>query len=290
MPSKSDILLFGGSGRLGKAVLAEAALRGSVVAAPSSTDCDITDSTVVEELARSLRPSILLNCAGFADVDRAECQKNRCWELNVFGAENIAAAAAAIGSPVVYMSTDFVFDGGETVPYVEDDIPNPLAVYARSKLAGEQATLRLSSMAFVVRTSALFGSDERDFVATIKRTAADQGWVEVVEDITTSPTHVADVARNLMHLVHTSRYGVYHMVSKGACSWFEFASELIALSKLQVDVRPVAYDQMGRLAARPFYSVLDNRNLRKAGLDMMPHWKESLRREVESRRRLASRS
>ena len=201
MAKRTDILLFGGSGRLGEAVVLEAKRQGMAVLAPPSAESDVRNKRSVAALAESALPSVVMNCAGYVDVDGAEREPDRCWAVNVAGAVNVAAAAAHLEIPVVYLSTDFVFDGTKQAPYDEDDVPGPISEYGKSKLEGERATAELSAMSFIVRTSALFGTGDRDFVATVMRMASERGRVDIVDDITTSPTHVADVARNLLRLI-----------------------------------------------------------------------------------------
>ena len=175
---------------------------------------------------------------------------------NGAGAGNVAAAAAEVGAPVVYVSTDYVFDGGKDSPYVEVDQPAPLSAYGRTKLAGEEATAAANQRHFVVRSSWLFGIGGRNFVETMLQLAADHGEVLVVRDQVGSPTYTWHLASGLVRLIEGTAWGIHHMAAGGQCSWYEFAREIFDQAKVECRVLSATTEMLGRPAPRPPYSAL----------------------------------
>ena len=210
-------------------------------------------------------PNLVLHTAAWTDVDGAEDDPQGAAALNVGGAAN----AAALGAPLVYFSTDFVFDGHKREPYVESDGPNPLSVYARTKLQGEGAA---GENAWIVRSSWLFGPTGHNFVRTILRVAAERDEITVVDDQRGCPTYVGHLATAVRELVELPR-GVWHLAADGDCTWFGFAREIVAAAGLSCVVRPITTEQLDRPALRPAYSVLRSE---KRDAPRLPHWRHGL--------------
>jgi dTDP-4-dehydrorhamnose reductase len=223
---------------------------------------DVTDRAAVQD---AIGPGdLVFNCAAWTDVDRAEAHEENATRINAEGARNVAEAAGA----VVYVSTDYVFDGEKRTPYVEDDPVGPLSAYARSKLEGELATAEVNPRHFIVRSSWLFGTGGRNFVETMLRQGPE---VQVVDDQVGCPTFTGHLAEALVGLAATDDYGVHHMAASGSCSWFEFAREIFAQADLDVRVSPCTTEEFARPAPRPAYSVLASERGHR-----LPHWREGL--------------
>jgi len=273
------ILLLGAGGQLATDLLAT--LTGDKIFPFAHEELDICDATMVRTRVSNLRPDAILNTAAFHRVDECEDQPERSFQVNAVGVYHLARAAAEIGAVLVHFSTDYVFDGAKRSPYVESDAPNPQSVYALSKRAGELIVQRYCQRYFLVRTCGLYGLANRrgkgtNFVETMLRRAAEGQSIRVVTDQVLTPTSSADLARTIMPLVHTDRFGLYHLTNTGECSWFEFAQEIFRLTGLSPDLQPTTSEALGRKARRPAYSVLDNFNYRAAGFPALRPWQEAL--------------
>jgi dTDP-4-dehydrorhamnose reductase len=230
------------------------------------TELDVTDADAVREALAGAE--LVVNCAAYTNVDRAESEPAKAHAVNEEGARNVAAAAAR----VIYVSTDYVFDGSKTSPYVESDAPNPVSVYGRSKLHGERATLRANPEGLVVRTSWLFGAGGGNFVATMLRLGGEREALKVVDDQVGCPTFTGHLARTLVVLAESGERGVMHVAGGGSCSWFEFARAIFERAPLDVDVRPCSTDEFPRPAPRPANSVLAS----ERGAPRLPSWQDGL--------------
>jgi dTDP-4-dehydrorhamnose reductase len=257
-------LITGAGGQLGVALQAE--FPGAV--ALTRRDWDVTDPPPPFE-----DPGVVLHAAAWTDVDAAEDDPQAAAAVNVGGTQHVAALA----SPLVYYSTDYVFDGRKREPYLESDAPNPLSAYGRSKAHGEAAA---GERAWIVRTSGLFGPTGSNFVRTMLRLAAERDEVAVVDDQRSSPTFVGHLAA-AMREVFTLPFGVYHAAAAGDCTWADFAEAIFAAAGLDCRVRRISSAEYGAQAPRPSYSVLRS----EKGAPVLPHWRDGLR---ECLARLAS--
>jgi dTDP-4-dehydrorhamnose reductase len=228
-------------------------------------DLDITDAAAVSE---ALRGATVINCAGHTDVDRAEADPRSARALNVDGARNVAEAAAR----VIFISSDYVFDGTKAGPYVESDPLNPISEYGRTKLEGERATLTASPHSVVVRTAWLFGSGGSNFVTTMLRIAEEEGQVQVVDDQIGCPTFTEHLAEALVAIADGHEHGFLHVAAGGSCSWYEFARAIFERAGMDVDVRPCKTEDFPRPAPRPANSVL----VSERGAPELPGWQEGL--------------
>lgn len=268
------ILITGADGQLGQAL--QLVLKGHTLVPAVWPAFDLlkpdAESSVLEA-----RPDAVIHAAAYTDVDGAEREPERAMAVNVEGTERMARAAAKTGARLLYISTDYVFDGRKGAPYVETDEPNPINVYGRSKLEGEQRALALCPNTLIVRTSWLYGVHGKNFVRTIMQRAAEQQLLRVVADQRGCPTYAADLAEVLARLLDLDVCGVAHAAGGGDCSWHEFACEIVSLMGRSVPVHPITSAEVGRPTRRPAYSVLANRVLADAGM-ALPHWKDALTR------------
>lgn len=250
------IVVLGARGMLGSDVTYAAENAGHDVRGYGRNDLDVTD---IDRLRRRLeldRPDAIINCAAWTDVDGAEEAPEQAMAVNGTGAGNVATVAAEIGSRVVYVSTDYVFDGTKGQDYVESDQPAPISVYGETKLAGEQATIEANRRSFIVRSSWLFGANGNNFVDTMLRLGADHGEVLVVHDQVGSPTWTWHLAYGLVRLIDSDAFGLHHMAASGSCSWYEFAKEIFEKAGMEVVTLSASTDMIGRKAKRPAYSAL----------------------------------
>ena len=274
-------VVTGAGGMLGQDVTAAAAARGHEVVALARADLDISDGPAVDAAFEEHRPEVVFNCAAWTDVDGAEEAEEAASAVNAAGAGNLAAAAAALGASVVYVSTDYVFDGAKGSPYVETDQTAPLSAYGRTKLAGEAATAAANKRHFIVRSAGLFGIGGRNFVETMLRLAADHGEVLVVRDQVGSPTYTWHLAYGVVRLIEGVEFGIHHMAAAGACSWYEFAREIFDQAKVECKVLSATTEMLGRPAPRPPYSALVSQ--REHAIEL-PSWQDGLAAYLSQRR------
>ncbi len=267
------LLVTGAAGMLGRDVMLAAGNAGHDVVGFGRTELDVTDVRAVERRFEMERPDAVINCAAWTDVDGAEESEEAALAVNGQGAGNIAAAAAAHGAAVLYVSSDYVFDGTKGEPYVETDQTAPRSAYGRTKLAGEEATAAANKRHFVVRSSWLFGIGGSNFVETMLRLATDHGEVLVVRDQVSSPTYTWHLAYGLVRLVDGLEFGIHHMAAAGSCSWYEFANEIFEQAKVECKVMSATTEMLGRPAPRPPYSVLVSQ--RRHAIEL-PSWQDGL--------------
>jgi dTDP-4-dehydrorhamnose reductase len=272
------ILIFGAGGQLGSELCR---VLGHHDLTPfSHKEADVTDLDAVLKLAERVRPDVIVNSAAYTDVDSCESARDKAVLVNAIGARNVAVAARTAGAKLVHISTDYVFDGKKDEPYVEYDPPNPVNVYGWSKLLGERMVMEQNPDSFILRVAWLYGPAGRNFVKTMLSLVRTRDEVRVVNDQHGTPTFAGDVASQADLLIGTESYGLYHCTSQGSCTWYEFAREIFRLLDMDVKVVPVSSAEFPRPARRPANSVLDNMLLRIQGMDIMPHWRESLREHI----------
>ena len=257
---------------LGGDVVTVADAQGHEVVALDRDDLDVTDPKRVERVITRERPGAVINCAAWTDVDGAETSEPDAELVNGEGAGFVADAAKQVGAKVLYVSTDYVFDGSKQAPYTESDEPAPLNAYGRTKLAGERATALITKRSFIVRSSWLFGPGA-NFVETMLRLGESGGPVVVVHDQVGCPTYTGHLAVGLVRLIDSESYGVHHMAGGGSCSWYEFANEIFRQSGVVTRVLATTTDMMERPAKRPANSVLGSG--REAPIQL-PDWRRGL--------------
>src|SRR4051812_4891299 len=250
------IVVCGAGGMLGRDLVRAGAAAGHELSGPARSELDVTDAGAVRDAIKEARPDSVLNCAAWTDVDGAEEHEPEATRVNGEGAGNVAAAAAEAGASVLYVSSDYVFDGEKREPYIEADATGPVSAYGRSKLAGEEATAAGNPRHFIVRSSWLFGSHGGNFVATMLRLGGERDDLRVVDDQVGCPTWTGHLAEGLLGLAAGEDYGVHHLAGGGDCSWCAFAREIFRRAGVECEVQPITTDQYPLPAKRPAYSVL----------------------------------
>ncbi len=275
------LLVTGAAGMLGRDVMQAAGNAGHEVVGYGHNELDVCDADAVADRIGDERPGVVINCAAWTDVDGAEEHEEEATEINGAGAGNVAAAAAAVDAGVVYVSSDYVFDGGKGSAYVETDQTAPLSAYGRSKLAGEEATREANRRHFVVRSSWLFGTGGPNFVETMLRLASNQSEVLVVRDQVGSPTYTWHLAYGIVRLIEGIEHGIHHMAAGGACSWYEFAREIFEQANVDCTVMSATTEMLGRPAPRPAHSALESQRQHPIEL---PSWQDGLAAYLAQRR------
>lgn len=276
------VLVTGASGQLGYDVCREIAAREVFCIGVDRRDFDITNPVETRTYLRNCCPEAVIHCAAYTNVDQAEKEPESCWAVNETGTKNVAQACLEIGAKLVYLSTDYVFDGRRAGYYEIDSPTAPLNVYGKSKLAGEQVIRRQMEQAFIVRTSWMFGAHGQNFVKAILRRAETQGVLQVVADQFGSPTYTGDLAKLLCDMVQTKKYGIYHAVNEGICSWAEFAREVLRRMGKSIQVEEISSRDYPSPVNRPANSRLSTESLTKAGFSKLPLWTDALKRYLET--------
>lgn len=269
------ILVTGASGQLGSDIARELAKEFDIIPVDIQ-EFDITKLAETIRYVNHIKPEAIVHCAAFTDVDACETETDRACLVNGIGTRNLAIAARKLAARLVYISTDYVFDGEKEAPYQENDRPNPKTVYGLSKLMGERSVRQQCPAHFILRIAWLYGHSGNNFVKTILWLAQTKDELRVVNDQYGTPTWTVDVARQIKQLLQTEAYGTYHATSQGSCTWFEFAKAALEKAGIDTPIIPVTSEEFPRPAPRPKNSVLDNHLLRIQGLDIMPAWQDSL--------------
>jgi dTDP-4-dehydrorhamnose reductase len=268
------LLVTGGAGMLGQAVATAATRLGHEVVALSRAELDVTDADHVRRVIAAAEPRAIVNCAAWTDVDAAETAEATATAVNGAGAGNVARAAAETGARVVHISTDYVFDGTKTTPWVESDPAGPIDAYGRSKLVGEQEVAAASGEHAIVRTAWLFGAGGRNFVDTMLALGDERDEVSVVTDQVGSPTWTGHLAEAVIELAERrGDVGVFHAAGAGACSWYELAVEVFDRAGVRCRVLPTTAERFARAARRPAYSVLATE---RDAAPILPPWQQGV--------------
>lgn len=279
------VLVTGAQGQLGTDIVKLLRNQGLDCLACSRAELDITSMDNVRRVVHDYRPQVIIHTAAYTQVDQAESDEELAYEVNAYGTRNLAVAAEELGAKLCYISTDYVFDGTTQKPHQEYDTVNPLSVYGKSKLAGEDLTKTLCSRYYIVRTSWVYGLYGNNFVKTMLRLAEEKEELGVVHDQVGSPTYTVDLAQFLFQLIQTDKYGIYHVTNSGFCSWYEFALEIFKQADVDVKVNPLTTEEFPRPAPRPKFSVLDHLAIRANGFQSIRHWKKGLKDFITELRR-----
>jgi dTDP-4-dehydrorhamnose reductase len=267
------ILIFGATGMLGKALMSR--WTDDDVTGLGSAQADIRELTQVEKAIQESRPDWIVLAAAYTDVDGCELNPSLASAVNTQGAVNVAKAAANVGARLLFVSTDYVFDGKKGTPYEAGDARNPINVYGRSKAEAEEKIIGILPDCCIVRTSWLFGPGGKCFPDTILKLAATRPEIDVVNDQRGCPTYTLDLAQAIVTLCKSEARGILHCTNRGECSWFDFASKIVRLADAHVLVRPTTSEKFVRPAERPKNSVLSSATLTEHGIEMRP-WQETL--------------
>ena len=281
------VAVIGANGQLGSDLCEELRPRHEVGGLTHS-DIDVTSVDSIRETLGRIRPDVVFNTAAYHNVPECEKDPSAAFKVNAIGALNLAQISNSLGFVLVHYSTDYVFDGLKRSPYVEGDKVNPLNVYGTSKLAGECLVSAYCRRYFIIRISGLYGrvpcrAKGENFVAKMIRLSKEKQELKVVDDEVLTPTYTVDVVRNTELLTETSEFGLYHMTNDGQCSWYEFACEIFNYLGIGTPVVKTSSSVLQSAVRRPMYSVLENANLERIGINRMSCWRDALHRFLEAR-------
>lgn len=274
------ILITGSNGMLGHDLEKTLKDKHELILTTSKT-LDITDEKQVMEVICENKPDVVINSAAYTDVDGCEENQEIAYAVNGDGVRNLALACKEVDCPLVHVSTDYVFNGKNDRPWVEDDEIGPISVYGKSKLKGEEAILEILDKYFIVRTAWLYGVNGKNFPRTMLELAESHPEITVVYDEVGSPTYTPDLAYGISQLIETDYYGIYHLTNSDSCSWCEFARYIFDMADVDVKVIPVTASEFARAAPRPSYSVLENKNWIDKGFEPLRSYKEAIKEYVE---------
>lgn len=276
------ILVTGVAGQLGYDVMRELNKRGIEAIGVDRSDFDITDREATEKFILSVNPKAVIHCAAYTAVDAAEDNVELCRKVNVNGTENIAKACAKIKAKMLYISTDYVFSGSGDIPYDINAEKAPQNVYGQSKLDGELVVQKYLQNYFIVRISWAFGKNGNNFVKTMLRLGKEREQLSIVSDQIGSPTYTFDLARLLVDMIRTDKYGIYHATNEGYCSWAEFAKEIMRLANLPCKIISISTEEYPTKAKRPLNSRMNKSSLDKNGFVRLSSWQDALRKYLQS--------
>lgn len=273
-----NYLITGANGQLAYDIIRELKNRAEYnIYGFDSKMLDVTNRNQVFEIITKFKPSVIFHCAAYTKVDQAEDESKSCFKVNVEGTKNIVEAAEKVGSKVIYISTDYVFDGDKQDLYEIDDLPNPRNIYGLSKYCGEKETLKYEK-SFVVRISWVFGINGNNFVKTMLRLAEIKNELNIVADQIGSPTYTVDVAKFLVDLSYSEKYGIYHATNSGFTTWYDFAKAIFELNNIKIKLNPVSTSEYKTKADRPINSKLSKNSLILNGFNLLPEWNDALKR------------
>lgn len=275
------ILVTGITGQLGYDVVKELQERGIEAIGTGSREMDITDWEAVEKTIKTAAPDAVIHCAAYTAVDAAEDNEEVCRRVNAEGTRNIARACKELNCKMIYISTDYVFEGQGERPWEPEDACAPQGVYGRTKYEGELAVKELLEKYFIVRISWVYGVNGKNFVKTMLNLSKTHDRLTVVNDQFGSPTYTPDLAKLLVDMVQTERYGIYHASNEGICSWYEFACAIFEAAGIKMEVVPVTTAEYGAKAPRPFNSRMSKEKLAEKGFEKLPVWQDALARYLE---------
>ncbi len=274
-------LITGANGQLGYEIAKELGSRGITdILATDTNTMDITNAGQVEEIIKGYKPDVIFHCAAWTAVDKAEDEQEKCFEVNVKGTENIAKVANEIDAKMFYISTDYVFDGTKDGLYGINDEVNPKSVYGLTKFQGEEK-VRENDKHFIVRISWVFGINGNNFIKTMLKLSETRTELNVVSDQFGSPTYTVDLAKLLVDMSNTEKYGTYHANNEGFCSWAQFAEYIFKVNGIDMKVNHVTSEEYPQKAYRPRNSKLSKESLTENGFDLLPTWESAVERYSE---------
>jgi dTDP-4-dehydrorhamnose reductase len=274
------VLIIGAEGMLGHDLEAVLGVENEISTTTIHT-LDITDLEKTVKTIGEINPDVVVHAAAFTDVDGSEDRADLAYQVNVLGTRNVAVACQEADSALVYICTDYVFDGTKGTPYQEYDQTNPLGMYGKTKYLGEVQVRDFLDKFYIVRTSWLYGYHGPNFVATMLSLAEKMDQIKVVADQIGSPTYTVDLAEAIALLIKKPAYGIYHVTNSEHCSWYEYAQLIFQMREVEVELVPVSTEEFGSAAPRPKYSVLDNYHWRMEGFPPLRSYKEALKDYLE---------
>jgi dTDP-4-dehydrorhamnose reductase len=271
------VLITGARGQLGTELVSLfKEVNGVEVVGLGREDLDIIDYNHVKKMMFEFMPDVVIHSAAYTNVDLAEDEPEKAFLVNCIGTKNLAIAASKIKAKLVYISTDYVFNGESNEPIGEEETPSPLNVYGQTKLAGENYVRKHLNEYFIIRTSWIYGEHGKNFVKTMLELAEKRKKIRVVDDQIGCPTYTLDLAQCIIRLISTEKYGIYHVTNSGSCSWYEFAKAIFDETYMDINIVPCKTAEFPRKATRPQYSVLNGTVLGANGFPPMRHWREAL--------------
>jgi dTDP-4-dehydrorhamnose reductase len=283
------IAVIGANGQLGSDIVREFKNNSHDAAELNHSDIEISNIDSVSNTLKNIKPNIVINTAAMHNVEKCEENPTLSFEVNGLGVRNLAMICNDINSVLIHISTDYVFDGAKKSPYVETDKTTPLNVYGNTKVSGEQFAEAIAKKYFVVRTSGIYGRNPcrakggLNFVELMLKLSKEKPELRVVNDEFLTPTATKEIAKQLVNLVKTHNWGLYHATAEGSCSWYEFAKKIFELSGIKTNLNIAAPNEFPMKVPRPKYSVLENQKLKKAGLNIFKPWEEGLKEYLSSR-------
>lgn len=281
MRSNMKVLVTGVKGQLGYDVVGELKKRNIEAVGVDIDEMDITDAASVDKVIKEASPDAVIHCAAYTAVDAAEDNVDICRKVNKDGTQNIANVCKELDIKMIYISTDYVFDGEGTRPWEPDDKPDPLNVYGLTKYEGEVAVTSTLSKYFIVRIAWVFGVNGKNFIKTMLNLAKTHDSLTVVNDQFGSPTYTYDLARLLVDMVLTDKYGIYHATNEGIITWYDFACKIFETAGLNVKVSPVPASEYPAKAKRPSNSRMSKQKLVDNGFELLPTWQDALKRYIK---------
>ncbi len=273
------VLVTGVNGQLGYDVVRRLSLRYEVIAV-SRNEFDITNQNDVSNFILKAQPDVIVHCAAYTGVDSAEDNSDLCYNVNVMGTKYLIESAKKVSAKILYISTDYVFDGTKDIPYDVNDEKRPISIYGETKAKAEELVLKYEK-SFIVRISWVFGSNGNNFVKTMLRLSKEKTEIGVVGDQYGSPTYTVDLAILIEQMINTEKYGTYHATNEGYTTWYEFAKEVFSMTKKSIIVKKLKTSEYPTKAARPKYSCMSKECLVKNGFDLLPNWKDALERYLK---------
>lgn len=278
---KMKVLIIGSEGMLGQD-LVDILSRENEVSTTTIDTLDITDIEKTVTTVKNINPDVVIHAAAFTDVDGSESNPDLAYKVNAIGTRNVAVACQETDSALVYICTDYVFDGTKGSSYKEYDQTKPLSVYGKTKHSGEIYIRDILNKFYIVRTAWLYGYNGPNFVTTMLNLAKKMDSISVVADQVGSPTYTVDLSKAIAELIKKPAYGIYHITNSDHCSWYEYAQEIFKIAEIEIEVKPVTTEEFGSPAPRPQYSVLDNYNWKMEGFPEIRSYKDALAEYIES--------
>ena len=273
----NNILVTGSTGQLGSDVVKELLKRGYSTLSPNRSEFNLCSEDSIRNYILNSNCEAIVHCAAYTQVDKAEDEKDLCIKINATATKHIAKCAKILDIPMIYISTDYVFDGTKDGEYTENDETNPINIYGESKLAGEKYVQEILDKYYIVRASWVFNINGKNFIETMLRLSKANNQLSIVNDQIGSPTYTKDLSRLLVDMLETSKYGLYHATNEGYCSWYEFADTIFKLANINIDIKAINSNEYASRAKRPMNSKLSKDKLIEYGFKPLPHWEDALK-------------
>ena len=282
----NNILVTGSTGQLGSDVVKELLKRGYSTLSPNRSELNLCSEDNIRNYILNSNCEAIVHCAAYTQVDKAEDEKDLCIKINATATKHIVKCAKILDIPMIYISTDYVFDGTKDGEYTENDETNPINIYGESKLAGEKYVQEILDKYYIVRTSWVFNINGKNFIETMLRLSKANNQLSIVNDQIGSPTYTKDLSRLLVDMLETSKYGLYHATNEGYCSWYEFANTIFKLANINIDIKAINSNEYASRAKRPLNSKLSKDKLIEYGFKPLPNWEDALKDYLIRRRDL----